>query len=80
MITTLLDRRSGDRVNIKPEVESKDNKDHNPELEAACAKLLAAIEAKSVLGIRDASREIHQAVDQEAHYEGPHLNDEESEE
>lgn len=72
MITTLLDRRSGNRAEIQPEIESKDHSDHDQALEAAASNLLSAIQSKSIQGIRDALREAHVACDQEPHEEADH--------
>jgi hypothetical protein len=78
MITTLLDRRvNGHRVPVNPVVESKNHPDHDPELEAACVKLLDAIDHRSIEGIRDALVDAHQACDKQLHEEGPHSNESE---
>ena len=73
MITTLLDRRSGNRSEIQPEIESKDNDDHDADLESAAGNLLSAIQSKSIQGIRDALREAFQCLDAEPHEEGEHI-------
>lgn len=76
MVTTLLDNRKN-RIPVEPVIESKDHPDHDPELEAACVKLLAAIEHKNIQDLRDACVEIHQACDKQTHEEGPHTNESE---
>lgn len=78
MITTLMDQRqNGHRIPITPVIESKDHPDHDPALESACIKLLAAIEHKHVQDLRDALREAFQVLDSEPHVEGEHIEEEE---
>ncbi len=75
MVTTLLDRRvNGHRVPVNPVVESKNHPDHDPELEAACVKLLEAIDHRSVEGIRDAIKQAFECLDAAPHVEGEHVN------
>jgi hypothetical protein len=69
MVTTLLDRRSGNRTEIQPTEESKDSANHDQDLEAACAKLLTGIERKSVQDIRDALREAFECLESQPHEE-----------
>lgn len=77
MITTLLDRRSGNRSEIQPEIESKSHPDHDSALESIAGDLLSAIQSKSVQGIRDALRDAFLHLDSMPHEEGEHIESEE---
>ncbi len=79
MITTLLDNRSGKKAEVSPDSQVK-SEDYNHDLERACGDFLTAIERKSIPELMEASKAIHQACDKETHEEGPHSNEEESEE
>lgn len=72
MITTLLDRRSGAQSEVEPVVESKENMNHNQDLESAVVKLLSGIEHKNVQDIRDALTSAFRCLDAESHVEGEH--------
>lgn len=74
MITTLMDQRQN-RTPVNPVVESKDHPDHDPALEAACVKLLSAIEHKHVQDLRDAIREAFQALESAPHEEHSNPSD-----
>lgn len=79
MITTLLDRRSGNRSEIQPDIESKNNENHDQALEAIAGDLLSAIQSKSIHGIRDSLREAFLHLDSQPHEEGEHIEPESEE-
>ena len=74
MVTTLMDRRSGNSAEVSPDIETKDHPDHDPQLEAAAQSLLSAIQSKSIQGIRDALKQAFQSLEAQPHEEGEHTN------
>jgi hypothetical protein len=76
MLNELMTRR-GDRAKVSPVVESKDNPDHNDELEEAATALLSAIQSQSVQGVRDALKQAFDCLDAAPHIEADHSQDEE---
>lgn len=80
MITTLLDRRSGNRAEIQPDIENKTHPDHDQALESIAGDLLSAIQSKSVQGIRDALRDAFLHLESQPHEEGEHIEESEEQE